>query len=92
MTTRVYLAAASFRDEPVQPRDLPAERVFVNASEVREVWVETENDDQVPAVGRAATFGLINDLDLGFRRVTGTVERKLDKSRQSRDSVNRASE
>jgi hypothetical protein len=83
VTTRVYLAAATLRDEPMQPRDLPAERVFVNASDVSEVWVETESDDQVPDIGRVATFALVNPLDIGFRRITGTVERRIDKSRRN---------
>lgn len=82
MTTRVYLAAAMFREEPMQPKDLPAERVFVNASEVKEVWVETESD-KVPEIGRAVAFSLVNPIEVGFRRITGTVERKLDKSRRS---------
>jgi hypothetical protein len=81
MTTRVYLAAAVVRDEPMQPRDLPVERFFVNASEVREVWVETESD-KVPEVGRAASFALVTPIDIGFRRITGTVERKMDKTRR----------
>ncbi len=83
MTIRVYLAAAMFREEPMQPRDLPAERVFVNASDVKEVWVETENDDQVPDIGRAVAFALVNPIEIGFRRITGTVERKIDKTRQN---------
>jgi hypothetical protein len=76
----VYLASATVRDEAMQPRDLPAERFFVNAAGVREVWVETESD-KVPEVGRAVSFALVHPMDLGFRRITGTVERKLDKSR-----------
>lgn len=81
MTTRVYLASATVRDEAMQPRDLPAERFFVNATGVREVWVETESD-KVPDVGRAASFALVNVEDIGFRRIVGTVERKFDKSRR----------
>lgn len=82
MTTRVYLVSAMFRDEPMQAKDMPAERVFVNAGEVKEVWVETESD-KVPEIGRAVSFALISPLDIGFRRVTGTVERKLDKARRN---------
>lgn len=82
MTTRVYLVSAMFRDEPMQPKDLPAERVFVNAADVHEVWVETESD-KVPEIGRAVAFALVNHLDIGFIRITGTVERKLDKSRRA---------
>jgi hypothetical protein len=77
----VYLASAVVRDEAMQPRDLPAERFFVNAAEVREVWVETESD-KVPDVGKAASFALVNPMDLGFRRIIGTVERKFDKARR----------
>jgi hypothetical protein len=81
MTTRVYLASASVRDEPMQPRDLPVERFFVNATDVHEVWVETESD-KVPDVGRAASFALVNAFDIGFQRIVGTVERKFDKARR----------
>ena len=81
MTTRVYLASVSVRDEPMQARDLPAERFFINATDVHEVWVETESD-KVPEVGRAASFALIRVHDIGFRRIVGTVERRLDKTRR----------
>lgn len=81
MTTRVYLASAMFRDGQMEPRDLTAERVFISASSVEEVWVETESDS-IPDVGRAVTFSLLAPMNLGFRRITGTVERKLDKSRR----------
>lgn len=81
MTTRVYLASVMFRDGPMEPRDLAAERVFVSASGVEEVWVETESD-AVPEVGRAVAFSLVVPMNLGFRRITGTVERKLNKARQ----------
>lgn len=81
MTTRVYLTSATVRDEPMQAKDLPAERFFVNASDVKEVWVETESD-KVPEIGRAVSFSMVSPVDIGFRRITGTVERKLDKSRR----------
>lgn len=81
MTIRVYLAAAMFREGPAEQRDLTAERVFVNASDVSEVWVETESDN-VPEIGKAASFALVSPIDIGFRRITGTVERKLDKARR----------
>jgi len=81
VTTRVYLASATVRDEPMQARDLPAERFFVNASDVKEVWVETESD-KVPEIGRAVSFSLASQIEIGFQRITGTVERKLDKSRR----------
>lgn len=81
MTTRVYIASVSVRDEPMQPRDLPAERFFVNATDVHEVWVETESD-KVPEVGRVVSFALVHANDIGIRRIVGTVERRLDKTRQ----------
>lgn len=82
MTTRIYLASATFRDEQAQPRDMNAERVFVNAGDVREIWVETENES-LPDVGKAVSFSLANSIDLGFRRITGTIERKIEKSARS---------
>jgi hypothetical protein len=57
---------------------LPAERLFVHASEVPEVWVETEST-AVPALGRAVAFSLARPMALGFDRITGTVERKVRK-------------
>jgi hypothetical protein len=78
MTTRVYLALAQFLDQPPEPGDLPVERVFVNASEVSEVWVETESPS-VPNVGRVASFALARPLEIGFCRVIGTVERRIQK-------------
>lgn len=78
MTYRVYLAAARFNDDAPQSDDLPVERVFVNAGAVREVWVETESV-ALPAVGRAASFALPRPMDIGFSRITGTIERKVRK-------------
>ena len=78
MTTRVYLAAARFLDESPEPSDHPVERVFVNASDVPEIWVETESAN-LPDVGRVATFALSRPLEIGFTRVVGTVERKRRK-------------
>jgi len=78
LTVRVYLAAARVDDTTPQPGDLPVERVFVNAGDVREVWVETESPS-VPPMGRVASFALRRPMDLGFGRITGTVERKIDK-------------
>ncbi len=78
MTSRVYLAAARFLDEAPLPTDLPAERVFVNASDVPEVWVETESPS-VPEVGKAVGFALRRSLNIGFIRVTGTIERRVSK-------------
>lgn len=78
MTTRVYLAAARLIDESPQADDLAAERVFINASEVPEIWVETESPS-VPEAGKAVGFALQRSLDIGFTRVTGTVERRVTK-------------
>jgi hypothetical protein len=78
MTVRVYLAAARLETGPPQSGDLPAERVFIHASEVPEVWVETESAT-VPERGRAVTFALSRPMALGFERITGTVERQVDK-------------
>jgi hypothetical protein len=78
MTTRVYLAAARLIDGPPLASDLPAERVFVNASDVPEIWVETESPS-VPEAGKAVGFSLRRSLDIGFVRITGTVERRVRK-------------
>lgn len=78
MTVRVYLAAAKLAPGPPEPGDVPAERVFLHASEVPEVWVETESG-AVPERGRAVAFALSRPMDLGVERVTGTVERKVPK-------------
>lgn len=78
MTYRIYLAAPRFTDSPPSPSDLPAERVFVNATDVPEVWVETESTS-VPEVGRLVSFALQRPLDIGFDRITGTVERRVQK-------------
>ena len=78
MTTRVYLAAARLVDEAPLSDDLPAERVFVNASDVPEFWVETESPS-VPDVGKAVGFTVRGALNIGFTRVTGTVERRVTK-------------
>ncbi|MGB3327605.1 MAG: hypothetical protein WBA46_01545 [Thermomicrobiales bacterium] len=78
MTTRVYLANARVTSDPPERGDLPAERFFVNGSDVPEVWVETESL-AVGDVGRAASFYLTRSLDIGFSRITGTVERKRTK-------------
>ena len=78
MTTRVYLAAARFLNESALPDDMSIERVFVNASEVSEIWVETESQ-HVPAVGRIGHFALSRVLDIGYIRVVGTIERKVQK-------------
>jgi hypothetical protein len=78
MTYRIYLAAAQFSDTSPESSDLPAERVFVNASDVPEIWVETESNS-VPDVGRAVSFALQRPLNIGFGRITGTIERRVRK-------------
>jgi len=84
MTVRVYLGAAKLSNDAPQPTDLPAERVFVHASQAPEVWVETEST-AVPERGRAVSFALAWHMDIGFERITGTVERTVEKrARRSR--------
>jgi hypothetical protein len=78
MTTRVYLTAPIFADGNADPTDLPAERIFVNASEVPEIWVETESA-AVADVGKVASFYIGRSLAIGFSRISGTVERKIQK-------------
>jgi hypothetical protein len=80
MTYRVYLATvtASFSNEDPVPTDIPVERVFINASDVAELWVETESE-AAPEPGKSAAFSLARPLSIGVRRVTGTVERKVRK-------------
>ncbi len=78
MTFRIYLATAQFTDTSPEPSDLPAERVFVNASDVPEIWVETESHS-VPEVGRVVSFALQRPLNIGFDRITGTIERRVQK-------------
>lgn len=83
MTIRLYLAAAQFLPGPPEPGDLPIARLFIDASEFHELWVETEQPD-VPDVGRSVTFSLPRQLDLGFERVTGTIERRINKQTKGR--------
>jgi hypothetical protein len=78
MTLRVYLVAARLVEGPPEPGDLPAERVFVHATDLPQVWVETESS-QVPERGRTVSFVLARPMDLGFERITGTIERTLQK-------------
>ncbi|MBA2598650.1 MAG: hypothetical protein M3Q50_09260 [Chloroflexota bacterium] len=78
MTVRVYLQAARVAAGPPVEGDLPAERVFIHATDLPEIWVETESAG-VPEPGRAVSFALARGLDLGFERIAGTVERTLVK-------------
>lgn len=84
MTVRVYLAAARLSGGPPAPGDLPAERLFIHASEVPEVWVETEST-VVPEPGRATAFALAGRLSLGVERISGTVERRVTKRARRAD-------
>lgn len=86
MTVRIYLTAARFDPAPPEPADLPAERVFVHASEVPEVWVETETG-QVPERGKAVAFALIRPMNLGLSRIVGTVERAVVKRGRTVDGI-----
>lgn len=79
MTTRVYLAAARIAPGAPQPGDLPAERLFIHASDLPEVWVETESAI-VPERGRSVSFVLARPLAIGFERIEGTVERSIEKT------------
>jgi hypothetical protein len=83
MTIRIYLAAARLHPGPPEPTDLPAERVFIHASEVPEVWVETEHIG-AQTTGRQVAFALAHPLGIGFERITGTVERAIDKRTKER--------
>ena len=84
MTVRIYLAAVQLLAGPPEPGDLPAERLFVDASDVPQVWVETERH-LAQAPGKAMSFALARPLGLGIERIVGTVERSVDK--QSRERV-----
>lgn len=83
MTVRVYLAAAKLLPGPPQIFDLPAERLFVHASDVPELWIESESAN-VPPPGKSVTFSLARPLDIGIERVVGTVERVVDKETRTR--------
>jgi hypothetical protein len=83
MTIRLYLAAARLLPGPPETGDLPIVRLFIDASELHEFWIETEYPD-VPDVGKSATFSLPRPLDLGFERVSGTIERRINKHTKSR--------
>ncbi len=78
MTTRVYLLAARIAPGPPEEGDLPAERVFIHASDLPEIWVETESAG-IPERGRAVSFAFARTMDIGFERIAGTVERVVQK-------------
>lgn len=78
MTTRLYLRAVSVTDSSPSADAIPVERFFINASNPTEVWVETEAAS-TPDRGKAAIFALSQNLEIGFRVIQGSVERKLSK-------------
>ncbi len=78
MTVRVYLGSARVSADAPRPDDIPAERVFFNASELQEVWVETESSI-VPERGKAVSFALATPMGVGFERISGTVQRMVRK-------------
>lgn len=78
MTVRLFLTSARILQGAPQEADIPVERLFINASELTEVWVDTESA-RLPAPGKSATFALSRDLRLGFVRLSGTVERKVQR-------------
>lgn len=78
MTLRVYLGSVRVSSDSPQPGDLPAERLFIHASDLPEVWIETESRI-VPEPGRSVSFALARPMTLGFERITGTVERTVQK-------------
>ena len=83
MTVRVYLSPAKLLEGPAELDDVPAERLFVQAGELPELWVETESR-RVPAPGKSVAFSLTRVHDLGFERIVGTVERVVSKQTKER--------
>ena len=78
MTVRVYLQAVQLLPGPAVEGDLPAERVFIHASDLPEFWIETESAN-VPERGRSVTFVLARPMGIGFERISGSVERTVEK-------------
>ena len=78
MTTRLYLRAVTVADSSPSADAIPVERFFINASSPTEVWVETEAAS-TPDPGKAAIFTLSQNLEIGFRVIRGSVERKIRK-------------
>jgi len=83
MTVRVYLAAARVISGPAEPGDIPGERLFVHASDLPELWVETESLS-VPAAGKSVAFCLSGEETFGLGRIIGTVERIVSKETRFR--------
>lgn len=78
MTTRLYLRAVAVGEGPPTADSIAVDRFFVNAFPPTEVWVETDVTT-TPEPGKAGVFHLSENLQLGFRTVRGTVERKIQK-------------
>jgi hypothetical protein len=78
MTTRLYLRAVAVVDEPPAVESIAVDRFFVNSFAPTEIWVETEAAT-TPDPGKAGVFHLSQNMEIGFRTVRGTVERKLRK-------------
>jgi hypothetical protein len=78
MTVRIYLAAVTVLEGPPQTGDIPAERLFIDASTVGEIWVDTEYIGAIEP-GRCITISFPRPLGIGFERVMGTVERAIDR-------------
>lgn len=78
MPVRLFLTSAKILDGEPEADDIPVERFFINASDVPEVWVDTESM-RIPERGKSATFSLARDMRLGFTRISGTIERQVQK-------------
>lgn len=78
MTVRLFLTSVRIHEGAPENGDIPVERFFINASELPEVWVDTEST-RAPDRGKSATFALARDMHLGFVRISGTVERKVQR-------------
>lgn len=78
MTVRLYLTSVTILPGPPQPDDIPVERLFINASDLPEIWVDTESA-RTPERGKSAAFALARDMRLGFVRLSATIERKVQR-------------
>ncbi len=78
MTVRVYLGAVTVLEGPPEPGDIPGERLFIDASDLSEIWIDTEQT-ALPDPGRPITFSFTRPLGIGFERVTGTIERVVNR-------------
>ena len=83
MTVRVYLGAAHIAGGPIESADIPAERLFIHASDLPELWIETESL-AVPEPGRSVAFCLSGEETFGVERIVGTVERIVSKKTRER--------